>query len=143
MIAVVIVAEAEYSHFHVDTKMTYADAVAHCRSLDHDLVNVESKPKQDEVYKMMVDKNFKRMWIGINRRNDTHDNYPYEWHYERIPMQPIRAFFWATGEPNNFRNDQERCVEILDRKDDPRYIPDHNWNDKNCNDKNPFMCERY
>lgn len=138
-----VIIEAKYSHFFVDTPMSYEDALRHCRSADYDLANVESAAKHSEVLKTMRMRGFTRLWIGVNRRHDTHDNPPFNWHYERIPLQRVRVFFWAKGEPNNFRKHKERCVEILDRKGDPRYTDEYNWNDQRCEFKNAFICERY
>lgn len=143
VLAASIIAEAKYSHFFVDTAMTYQDAVNHCRKADYDLLNIESASKHAEALKGMRVRGARRMWIGLNRRNDTHDDLPFQWSYERIPLQKVRVFFWGEGEPNNFRNHSERCVEILDRPNDPRYTPTNNWNDQRCEFENPFMCERY
>lgn len=143
LVVMAMLSEAKYSNFPQNQAMTYADALAHCRSKGHYLLNVESALKQKEVVDMLRKENFTRIWIAINRRNDTHDNPPYEWKYERIPKAPIGNFYWAEGEPNNYLNTQERCVEILDRKGDPRYNATNNWNDMNCNRESPFFCETY
>uniref|UniRef100_A0A674N8G1 C-type lectin domain-containing protein n=1 Tax=Takifugu rubripes TaxID=31033 RepID=A0A674N8G1_TAKRU len=48
---------------------------------------------------------------------------------------PLTESYWSLGEPNNYKGNQEQCVEQIERQN-------KGWNDLVCESRNFYMCEK-
>lgn len=99
------------------------------------LVTIESADKQNFIYgEFLAGTGSKDYWIGL-----TDADVENEWRWcngRKLAMY----FNWATGQPNNYNNDQD-CVAI---RKGPFYDIDYDgeWHDDACTDKKGFICEK-
>lgn len=120
--------------------MKYVTAVKYCRLINMSLLAILKESKNEEIYEIMDIHNLTHIWIGVSRQHSDTDEKPWNWEFERDPVNlPLKRTFWGPGEPNNFREHKERCVELR-RLDKNTGIS--NWNDQICERKNPFLCEK-
>ena len=99
------------------------------------LVTIESADKQKFIYEEFIaGTGSKDYWIGL-----TDADVENEWTW--CNGRKLAGFFnWATGQPNNYNNDQD-CVAI---RKGTFYDIDYNgeWHDDACTDKKGFICEK-
>lgn len=130
-----------YNTFFVPTQKNYKDALAHCWMMKARLMApIVPKYQSELFYSDLVNRKVKHAWIAVNRRNDTSDDGPVHFMFEGYESSEIKYPLWAIGEPNNFQQHQERCVEI---RIGSKSNETHNWNDRPCEDLNPFYCDYY
>lgn len=117
----------------VKINKSWHDGEKYCKELGGDLLKIEEKVENKKLYRHLGVINYKRVWIGLNTSDK--DRSVYTW--SKDSSKPAETF-WGPLEPNNFRNHNERCVEMrrLAKNDDY-----HNWNDAPCDRKYHFICE--
>ncbi|CAC5381428.1 NCAN [Mytilus coruscus] len=71
-------------------------------------------------------------WIGGRDRNPPTDDYVWTSRGVRVK---IGATDWAMGEPNDFRNRPENCIEM-------RGAFNHKWNDIQCSQRKKYICQK-
>lgn len=142
IVLLLLVAAMAVSHDRhiVFEPMSFEDAVNHCRNMNLSLLAILKEAKNTEIYEVMNMNNLTKIWIGMSRdKSAPTDEKPWIWKFERDPYMPLTNSFWGPGEPNNFRNRRERCVEVRVL---PKNTPIKNWNDANCGIRNAFLCEK-
>lgn len=140
LILLCLVAVVSAKFFVIKEKKNFTDAVQLCQRNGYFLFHARGVIKNRQGYSLMKKLNFKRMWLAVSRRANSSDVEPWNWHYEGKMKSPVKTNFWGVGEPNNFRNHNEYCVEMR-RLEKNGHI--HNWNDRPCDSLNPFICETY
>jgi hypothetical protein len=79
----------------------------------------------------MKERNINRVWIGVYRGTGTVNN-------TFFTVRDVQVSYtnWSDGEPNNYGNSHENCVEL-------KYDGNIGWNDIICNvfDRY-FICEQ-
>lgn len=141
------VPKTPYNVTFYDKKMDYESALKFCKNpLDDktELLEINHMGQNAWIYSEMKKRGIKRLWIGYTRRRVIQDHLPKEhWAWESGITATTRMAgqmtFWGPGEPNNFRNHNERCAEIRDL---PKNDELHNWNDRPCHHLNNFACMR-
>lgn len=130
--------DATHAYFFCRTTRTFSSAAAQCRFSDMHLVTVSSLAEETwimaEAKKMTVPAPFQYFWIGASSTES-----PGTWHWTD------GSLFWqggANGMPTsgdvyyNWRTDypqitsSERCVHVQD-----------GWQDGDCTQNRPFVCE--
>lgn len=71
-------------------------------------------------------------WIGgKDRKPPTND---FVWTSRDVRVN-IGATDWASGQPNNFKDNPENCMEM-------RKELNHKWNDTPCSRKQKYICQK-
>uniref|UniRef100_A0A673A6Q2 C-type lectin domain-containing protein n=1 Tax=Sphaeramia orbicularis TaxID=375764 RepID=A0A673A6Q2_9TELE len=92
-----------------------------CRNKSADLLIINTKEEKDFISGFN-----RRCWIGLSDREQ-------EGTWTWVDGSPVTLSFWDTGEPNDaLEFSGEDCAEML------LYS---RWNDLNCNDDRPWICE--
>lgn len=136
----IVLVSAKYKFFVVNEPATFAEAQKVCRQSGHFILTVKGGIKNQQAFAEMKKNHWNSMWIGITRSQIDNDEKPFQWVYDGIQDLEVRKTFWSVGEPNNHKGNKERCVEMISTGGSDEV---HNWNDLNCNSKNPFICETY
>ncbi|KAK7165651.1 hypothetical protein R3I93_005656 [Phoxinus phoxinus] len=96
-----------------------------CRDRGADLVIINTEEKQRHITSLVKE----RVWIGLS---DSETEGIMKW----VDNSALKQGFWADGEPNNFRGEDEDCIEL-----DPQHTL-NNWNDLKCSEKKKGICEK-
>lgn len=112
------------SVYYISSSMkTWRESRRDCLRRGADLLIINSKAEQ----KFAVQ--FKKIvWIGLT---DAQKEGEWKW---VDGTQPTTSF-WIRGEPNNYRSNDEDCVEAK------VFDLENSWNDKNCEHENFWICE--
>ncbi|XP_033985758.1 C-type lectin domain family 4 member F-like [Trematomus bernacchii] len=104
------------------TMKTWQDSRKDCQQRGADLMIIDSQEEQDftRQYK-------NRIWIGLTDR-DTEG----EWKW--VDGTQLTTRFWHSGEPNNYQNKNEDCVNINHYQ--------NSWNDEVCENEYFWICEK-
>ena len=108
---------------------TFDGASRICRLSNMRLANIETAYANNVLNRLLQKEYAQHVWIGMKKD----DRGLFRWqdnsmHSTRLPDPSP----WDFNEPNNWLGN-EACVEA---------IRDIGWNDRYCNDKMPFVCER-
>lgn len=121
---------------------TYEEALNNCSIFRLDgqrsthYLGVPTNPHDDAmVYLAMVALPMRRAWVGVRGGPDPNNR-----NWTTALGKPVGMTFWGPGEPNNYMNHDERCVEmrVLDKNE-----LDRNWNDAPCNHRNGYICSPF
>uniref|UniRef100_A0A3Q2E260 C-type lectin domain-containing protein n=1 Tax=Cyprinodon variegatus TaxID=28743 RepID=A0A3Q2E260_CYPVA len=112
------------SVYYISTsRKSWHESRKDCLERGADLLIINSQEEQ----KFMIQ--FKRpFWIGL-----IYAAREKEWKW--IDGTLLNTSFWNPGEPNNYRSNDEDCVETL------FFDSVNGWNDKNCGHQNFWICE--
>lgn len=125
----------------VHRPVVFKDALADCRSRNLFIVTPKTGAKNIQLYNLMKKNNMTCMWIGANRRYSESDEKPWVWVYEAIDGTVTGKTFWGPGEPNNWNNIGERCIQMCVGG---KYDELQNWQDIPCETSGAsYMCESY
>ncbi|XP_041443101.1 C-type lectin domain family 4 member G isoform X1 [Xenopus laevis] len=112
-------------YYIVTTKKNRDDAQATCKSMNSDLVIINSDRKKNFI-ESITDSSY--FWIGLKRDKNNKD----EWRWVDGTYYYPPQRFWMEGEPNN-GSGSEDCVHIWKQK---------KWNDVFCSDEYKAICEK-
>ncbi|XP_031755204.1 hepatic lectin-like [Xenopus tropicalis] len=112
-------------YYIVTTMKNWTEARAICKSMNSDLVVINSEREQKFLESLTVESEF---WIGLRRDKKGMD----EWRWVDGTLQNPSAGFWMEGEPNN-EFGYEDCVHMW---------RDKKWNDKVCTFLQKAFCEK-
>ncbi|KAK1886708.1 C-type lectin domain family 4 member F, partial [Dissostichus eleginoides] len=106
------------------TMKTWQDSRKDCQQRGADLMIINSQEEQDFTgqYKHVT-------WIGLTDR-DTEG----EWKW--VDGTQLTTRFWHSGEPNNYKNKNEDCVNIN------HFDNQNSWNDAPCENEYLWICEK-
>ncbi|XP_008294772.1 CD209 antigen-like protein C [Stegastes partitus] len=103
---------------------SWEDSRSDCLQRGADLVIINSKEEQEFA------RHFRKpMWIGLT---DQETEGKWKW----VDGTPLTMSYWGTEEPNSHKGSNEDCGEIK------FFDEENNWNDKPCETKNVWMCEK-
>ncbi len=118
--------EAGHCYKYFKNGKYYSEAKKFCRSQGSYLVEIGSQMEQNFLQELVGGK---KSWIGLQDK-DRRKNWDH-WN----SGSPVVFSNWGHGEPNNHRG--EYCAELRNDGD-----WNGRWNDKNCQRKRNFVCER-
>ncbi|XP_073697624.1 C-type lectin domain family 4 member E-like [Garra rufa] len=105
---------------------SWSDSRQYCRDRGADLIIIDSEEKQRHISLFVKE----RMWIGLS---DTENEGNMKW----VDNSPMKQGFWVVGEPNNYRGNDEDCIEMR-----PSDSVLENWNDVSCSEMKKGICEK-
>lgn len=140
VLTLLAVVNAKYKFFVVQEKATFENAQNYCKSKGYYLLTVKGGMKNQQAYAEMKRQGWDKMWLGVSRRHLNTDEKPWVWLYEGIHDLPVTKTFWDKNQPDNFQSKSERCLEMTRHTHSDEV---HNWNDRNCNVLNKYICETY
>lgn len=119
-------------YFGFATTRTWNEARVRCLSMDADLLKIDASEEQDLIMNILKKKDnelpgVQEWWVGLKRKEDDIEN----WVWTDGSLANKSSLRWGTDEPNNYKQN-EHCAEIWERT----------FNDKNCDSKLNFICER-
>ncbi|XP_034543148.1 C-type lectin domain family 4 member F-like [Notolabrus celidotus] len=103
---------------------TWQESRADCQSRGADLMIINSREEQNFVNGFK-----KNLWIGLFDRQT-------EGMWKWVDGTLLTTSFWNPGEPNSYLWSDEDCVETK------WYEVENSWNDAECQDKKPWICEK-
>uniref|UniRef100_A0A803K1G6 Asialoglycoprotein receptor 1 n=1 Tax=Xenopus tropicalis TaxID=8364 RepID=A0A803K1G6_XENTR len=109
-------------YYIVTTKKNWMEARAICKSMNSDLVVINSEREQNFLESLTDESEF---WIGLKRDKD-------RWRWVDGTLHNPSEGFWMKGEPNN-SGGKEDCVHMW---------RDKKWNDKVCTFLQKAFCEK-
>ncbi|XP_076080085.1 uncharacterized protein LOC143050865 [Mytilus galloprovincialis] len=123
-----------YKVFH--DKETWDNANRNCKGQNAILAEPDTRPEIDflKILAKIPDSDNCRedYWIGgKDRKPPTND---FVWTSRDVRVN-IGATDWASGQPNNFRDNPENCMEM-------RKELNHKWNDTPCSQKQKYICQK-
>lgn len=139
-LAFVAITSADTSDYKLNDPMTYQESLDYCKGKGLYLMAVKSSSKNKYLYIRMKNDNVQNIWIGVSRRQWDTDERPWEWIYDGLDGLLVKKFFWAPAQSAIFKNNKERCVEMVDNSYSGAL---RNWATRKCEDKLPFYCETY
>ncbi|CAG9838542.1 unnamed protein product [Diabrotica balteata] len=115
-------------YFSRDYKGRFTEAAFYCRMLHMSLVTINSAEENQAIEKYIRDNNLgSRWWIaGTRLLDDT-----WTWFTNG---QPIEYTKWDKNQPDNIN---EKCINLQHTNENGLF-----WNDINCNEQFPFICEK-
>uniref|UniRef100_A0A803JA09 Asialoglycoprotein receptor 1 n=1 Tax=Xenopus tropicalis TaxID=8364 RepID=A0A803JA09_XENTR len=112
-------------YYIVTTKKNWMEAQAICKSMNSNLVIINSEVEQNFLESLTNQSDF---WIGLQRDKVDKD----EWRWVDGTLQNPLEGFWRSGEPFN-AGGKEDCVHMwLGEK----------WNDRDCSFSEKAFCEK-
>ncbi|XP_073765179.1 uncharacterized protein [Danio rerio] len=118
-------ARSKQGWFFTEEK-SWSESRQFCRNRGAELVIIKSEVKQRVISSLVKED----VWIGLS---DTETEGTMKW----VDNSPMNQGFWARGEPNNYRSQDEDCVEVRISQGIP-----NNWNDLRCSDRRKGICEK-
>eukprot|EP00079_Xenopus_tropicalis_P019138 XP_012808528.2 PREDICTED: CD209 antigen-like protein D [Xenopus tropicalis] len=112
-------------YYIVTTQKNWIDAQSNCKSMNSDLVIINSD-REKNFLESLTDNSF--FWIGLKRDNKDKD----EWRWVDGTYYYPPQRFWYKGEPNN-EDGREDCVHMWKEK---------KWNDVFCTGLYKAICEK-
>ncbi|XP_041443093.1 C-type lectin domain family 4 member G isoform X4 [Xenopus laevis] len=112
-------------YYIVTTKKNWDNAQETCKSMNSDLVIINSDRKKNFL-ESITDSSY--FWIGLKRDKNNKD----EWRWVDGTYYYPPQRFWLKGEPNNDQG-REDCVHMWKEK---------KWNDVFCTDEYKAICEK-
>ncbi|OCT90307.1 hepatic lectin [Xenopus laevis] len=109
-------------YYIVTTEKNWTEAQTICKSMNSDLVIINSEKEQKFLENITNQTDF---WIGLQRYKDG-------WRWVDGTLLNSSDGFWMKGEPNN-KNEAEDCVHM--------WI-ENKWNDENCTLQQKAFCEK-
>ncbi|XP_030279430.1 CD209 antigen-like protein C [Sparus aurata] len=106
------------------TTKTWQRSRDYCLQRGADLMIINSEEEQSFTRQL---KN--NLWIGLT---DTETDGTWKW----VDGTPLDTSYWMDGEPNNYKQKEEDCVEVR------LHAEENNWNDSPCNLKLFWICEK-
>ncbi|XP_072020213.1 macrophage mannose receptor 1-like [Amphiura filiformis] len=102
------------------------EARTRCRTLGGDLVSIHNKAENDFVLNTVKSAGLSSpIWTGLN---DLTLQSSFDW----TDGSEVDFTWWNTGEPNNYGDKGEDCVEMYGNGA---------WNDQDCSDRVPSVCK--
>ena len=113
--------------------MSWEDSRANCLGYGADLVSILNSADVDFINKQTKAQGGDyKFWIGLFRNKTTSDpKKGWTWSDGNNFTNPQQ---WLPGEPNNYQNTDEKCVELFARN--------KQWNDNNCAELSSSICKR-
>ena len=119
--------KGEHCYLWSTDKKSWTAAENFCLKERGHLASATSKDTSVFLWKGMKRKGIRNVWIG---GNDIEKEGTWKW---PKACYPWKATFWASGEPNNWGN--EDCMEMsIGNKG--------RWNDNSCRRKDKFICSQ-
>uniref|UniRef100_A0A803JA60 C-type lectin domain-containing protein n=1 Tax=Xenopus tropicalis TaxID=8364 RepID=A0A803JA60_XENTR len=109
-------------YYIVTTKKNWKDAQAICKSMNSDLVIIDSQ-KEQKFLENITD--YTNIWIGLTRDNNCKNL----WIWVDGTLH-LSDGFWGNNQPDN---EGENCVQLLRGK---------KWHDYDCTDQYEAICEK-
>nr|XP_055046990.1 macrophage mannose receptor 1-like [Misgurnus anguillicaudatus] len=81
---------------------TWRDAQIFCRQLHTDLISVRNQTENQQIQKIMKDKNISEVWIGLFNEI---------WEWSDKSYSEFR--YWVPGQPDNGHGGTEDCTEVV------------------------------
>ncbi|XP_073726246.1 C-type mannose receptor 2-like [Misgurnus anguillicaudatus] len=100
-----------------DSSVSWRDAQIFCRQHHTDLISVRNQIENQQIQKIMNDKNISEVWIGL---------FSDSWEWSDKSESGFR--YWDPNEPNN--PETEKCA----------VVSGVTWNNVACSDSNTFVC---
>ena len=119
--------KGEHCYLWSTDKKNWTAAEDFCLKERGHLASATSKATSVFFWEGMKRKGIRNVWIG---GNDIEKEGTWKW---PKACYPWKATFWASGEPNNWGN--EDCMEM-------RIGNKGRWNDRLCSAKNNFICSQ-
>lgn len=119
-------------------KKSFEDAAKDCQDQGLTLPKIDSFQKQQKLYDLLMKSGERRLWIGLHRKQSKGLDKGWKWHFQGYPNDNIDVQYWGPGEPNNYKNHTEMCVEVRNLEKNDIY---HNWNDRPCHHLNKYFCD--
>ncbi|XP_036420118.1 L-selectin-like, partial [Colossoma macropomum] len=120
--------EAWTYHYRTDSNMNWTSARQWCQQRYTDMVAIQNK-EEIAYLNNMLPYHPQYYWIGIRKVKEQ-----WTWVGTKKPLTK-EAANWATGEPNNWNNDQD-CVEIYIKRNKDGAM----WNDERCDKEKKPLC---
>nr|XP_055034950.1 macrophage mannose receptor 1-like [Misgurnus anguillicaudatus] len=105
-----------------DSSVSWRAAQNFCRQHHTDLISVRNQTENQQIQKIMNDKNISEVWIGLF--NDS-------WEWTDESNSGFR--YWKPGQPDN-AGGTEDCTEV-------RMYQEGQWNDLTCSESRTFVCQ--
>ncbi|XP_031754102.1 hepatic lectin-like [Xenopus tropicalis] len=112
-------------YYIVTTEENWTEARAFCKSMNSNLVIINSEREQKFLENITDDSYF---WIGLKRDNDDING----WRWVDGTLHNLSEGFWYEGEPNNEAGTEDCGHLWIEKK----------WNDVYCTDQYKAICER-
>ncbi|XP_042573193.1 CD209 antigen-like protein E [Cyprinus carpio] len=105
---------------------SWSDSRQYCRERGADLVIINTEEKQRHISSFIKE----RVWIGLSDREN-------EGIMKWVDNSPLKQGFWATGQPDNYQERNEDCIELM-----PSDAVLENWDDRPCLENKRGICEK-
>ncbi|PWA16213.1 hypothetical protein CCH79_00020106 [Gambusia affinis] len=116
------------SIYYISSAMkTWNESRKDCLERGADLVIINSREEQNFLREFR-----ERLWIGLTAGSGSGRDREWKW----VDGTRLNTSYWVPGEPNNYENRGEYCVEIRN------FQREDSWNDLHCGDENYWICER-
>ncbi|XP_067354857.1 CD209 antigen-like protein C [Channa argus] len=113
------------SFYYISSRTeSWKDSRKDCQQRDADLVIINSKEEQKLLIQLGKD-----VWIGLS---DQETEGAWKW----VDGTVLTTSYWGINEPNSHEGKEEDCGEIK------FYEKGNSWNDKPCDSKNVWICEK-
>uniref|UniRef100_UPI00398E5DD2 CD209 antigen-like protein C n=1 Tax=Pristiophorus japonicus TaxID=55135 RepID=UPI00398E5DD2 len=109
-------------YYFSTSKKTWNEAQESCKSMDANLVVINSAEEQEYLQQGKLDS----LWIGLNDRVEEG-----KWRWVDGTDYASTVTFWASGQPN--QNGDEDCAVASET---------HGWHDWPCSSRHSFICEK-
>uniref|UniRef100_A0A8C1SA36 C-type lectin domain-containing protein n=1 Tax=Cyprinus carpio TaxID=7962 RepID=A0A8C1SA36_CYPCA len=105
---------------------SWSDSRQYCRDHGADLVIINTEEKQRHISSFIKE----RVWIGLSDREN-------EGIMKWVDNSPLKQGFWARGQPDNYQERNEDCIELM-----PSDAVLENWDDRPCLENKRGICEK-